>query len=147
MKEKELEKLLKGFRRVKAPDELDERLAPYFEKRRRWYLIPAYALLLGAILWVILGIWRRKKTSFYLYEPLYAAYTVLGYYEIKKTIEKDANIRVLLDGDVLVDSFYFAGDTLKLSLELSSGLHYIIIETYNEDGNLQSMKTVDLYSL
>ncbi len=148
MKDRDIEKLLKSFHKVKAPPELDNRMTPYLEKGHRRSLVPVYATLLIAIVVIFYGIFSRKrKSSMFLYEPLYAAHTVFGYYELKEPVYEDLNIRVLMDGSIVIDSMYMEGDTLKLSLDLSPGLHYIIIESYNINGGLSSIKTIDLYSL
>ncbi len=147
MKDRELEKLLKSFHKVKAPRELDERLSPYMKKKQRWSLVPVYAVLLVTILGIVYGILGKREAPLFMYEPLYAAHTVLGYYEVAEPVNDASNIRVVVDGEAVVDSFYTDGDTVRVLLELSPGLHYVIIESYDLNGDFQKIRAIDLYSL
>ncbi len=149
MKERELERTLKKFKRVKAPSELDERLAPYLEKKRRTrWRVPVYATSLMLLLAIVYAIFiPQKRKSSIFYQPLYAAYTVPGYFDLSVPVDENVSVKVLLDSEIMLDSTFTSSDTLSMEITLSPGLHYIIVETYDSYGDLQDMKTIDLYSL
>ncbi len=150
MDNRELEKILRSFKKVKAPEELDERLLPYLSNkknsRRRSYVIAIATA--GIVLSIALSsILKRKRPSTFFYEPLYAAYMVPGYFQTSVVVTDGGQLKVILDGYVMEDTTVLSTDTLNLEFDTSSGLHYLIIEVRDNNGNLKYTRTLDIYSL
>ncbi len=149
MKEKELEKILESFHRVKAPHELDKRLTPYFSGRRKRVMLFRIAIAFALLL--VFGLsyhfFSRTSTSNFLYEPLHAAVTVPGYFETSIKMGAGEKLRIIFDSEILKDTIFSQDETYLLKFETERGLHYLIIEISDASGNEKLTKTIDIYSL
>ena len=151
MENRELDRILKSFKKVKAPRELDERLAPYLVKRDKKIKITFLRLGIGfAAIFLFVSLYyliNRQKPSNFFNEPLYASSVCFGYFDTKIETKSGDNLSVSLDGETLVDTTFSQKDTFSLQLDLSPGFHYIVIEVENTYDYSKYTKVLDIYSL
>lgn len=151
MENKELERILKSFKRIKAPRELDEKLAPYLIKEEKKGKNPLLKLSIGiAILIIFFSLYllmNKQSNANFFYEPLYAATLTYGYFSTEIKVENGDNLRVILDGEIIKDTNFIKGDTITLIVETTPGLHYIILDVENDYDNTRYSLVFDIYSL
>ena len=148
MDDRELEKVLRSFRKMKAPSMLDEMMSPYLirNKKARWN--PGLVFIMGLFVIVLISVMLLKGNSNgFFYEPLYAAVTVPGYFNTSIDVESGDRLRVIFDGEVVRDTVFTGNETYTLEFNMSGGLHYLVIEIDDIFGNEKYMKTIDIYSL
>ena len=151
MENRELERILKGFMNVKAPRELDERLAPYLAKANKKSKKPLLRLAIGlSAIFLFVSFYyliNKKRPGNFFNEPLYASSVCFGYYNTKIEVENGDNVSVSLDGETIIDTTFSLKDTFSLQLETSPGFHYIVIEVENIYDYSKYTKVFDIYSL
>lgn len=152
MEDKELDKILKSFHKVKAPKELDRRLSPYLIRKQKKSKKNFYRLSLGIagliiVLFVLTFFKRQNSNISFLSEPLYATSLTFGYFTTEISIASGDNVNITLDGESILDTTFTVNDTIYLEIDIPSGFHYIVVDVENIYGFSKYYKVYDIYSL
>lgn len=151
MEDKELEKLLKSFDKVKAPSELDNRLLAYLhpKKKKKAPFSLVYVVGSAFLLFVIFRFFNGKNSvsQFLFSDELYAAVSVPGYFETEIEVSYGDRARLIMDGVEVQDTLITEEGILHVEFNTTPGFHYIIIRVEDMNGEEKYTKVVDIYSL